>query len=100
LRSGRIAGDLLTNPGTSATGPGRLRTVAIHGPGADRVLTARDEADRFLTVREAGELLKIPAKSVYVLVQRGLPHYRLGRRIRIRNGELQSWMEEQREDWA
>jgi excisionase family DNA binding protein len=58
------------------------------------------QAEGFLTAHDAAVLLQIPAKSVYVLVQRGLPHYRLGRRIRIRQSELVSWMEQHREDWS
>jgi excisionase family DNA binding protein len=64
------------------------------------VATETVQADRFLTAHDAAELLQIPAKSVYVLIQTGLPHYRLGRRIRIRQSELVSWMEGHREDWS
>jgi excisionase family DNA binding protein len=51
---------------------------------------------QLLTVAMAAELLKVPAKSVYALLPLGLPHVRIGRRVRIPEGELVAWIEAQK----
>ncbi len=56
----------------------------------------RSQSLELLTVKMAAEVLQLPTKSVYELVQGGMPHYRIGRRVRIPARELAEWVESQR----
>ena len=48
--------------------------------------------DRFLTVREAGDILRLSIFSVYEMVRDGrLPAVRVGRAIRFRPETLEAW---------
>lgn len=43
------------------------------------------------------ERLSIPVKAVYTLIrEKGLPAFRVGRKLRIRQDELDSWLERNR----
>ena len=47
-----------------------------------------------LTVREVAERLQVPELRVYRAVQEGLiPHFRLGRSIRVDRQALEDWIE-------
>ena len=48
--------------------------------------------EEWLTTSEAAELLGIPVRVLYRMIDDGaLPAYRIGRTIRIRRGELGFW---------
>ena len=52
----------------------------------------------FLNVKGVSEYLAIKASTVYTLVEeRKIPHYRVGRQIRFKESDIDSWMEERRE---
>jgi len=51
--------------------------------------------DKFYTVPEVAELLKVSRSKMYRLVQRGVvPHIKIGRNVRIRESDLLLWIEE------
>ncbi len=46
------------------------------------------------TIPEVAQYLKLSKSKVYYLVQRGyLPHVRIGKNLRIREQQLQDWLE-------
>lgn len=50
--------------------------------------------NRQLTAADAAQILQLPLSSVWGLVARQeLPHYRIGRLVRIDEGALQRWIE-------
>jgi excisionase family DNA binding protein len=50
--------------------------------------------DQFYTVPEVAHALKISRGKMYRLVQQGLmPHIRIGRNVRIRESDLQKWID-------
>jgi excisionase family DNA binding protein len=50
--------------------------------------------DKFYTVPEVAELLKVSRSKMYRLVP-VIPHIKIGRNIRIREPDLLQWIEEQ-----
>lgn len=56
-------------------------------------------SDRVLTIPEVATYLKISKSKIYYLVSRNeIPHLKLGRNVRIRESDLQKWLEHQVED--
>jgi len=54
--------------------------------------------DKMMTVPEVAEYLKMSKSKLYLLIQRRqIPHVRIGRNVRIRERDLQDWIEEQAE---
>ena len=46
------------------------------------------------TIPEVARYLKLSQSKVYYLVQRGhIPHVRIGKNVRIREQQLQEWLE-------
>jgi excisionase family DNA binding protein len=46
------------------------------------------------TIPEVAKYLKLSKSKVYYLVQRGhIPHVRIGKNVRIREQQLQEWLE-------
>ena len=55
--------------------------------------------DKFYTVPEVAELLKISQSKMYRLVQRGsIPHVKIGRNVRISESDLKDWLQALRTD--
>lgn len=53
----------------------------------------------FLTIDELSEYLNLKRSTLYSLVESGeLPHYRIGRLIRFRRDDVESWMEGHRKE--
>ena len=53
--------------------------------------------DPLLTIDELCDLLKVEPKTIYQLTYRGkIPHYKITNRLRFRQSEIISWIEEQR----
>ena len=53
--------------------------------------------DIVYTIPEVAEYLKISKSKIYYLVQRNeIPHFRIGRNVRILESELLVWMQRQR----
>lgn len=51
----------------------------------------------FLTVRELSDYLNLKRSTLYSLAESGqIPHYRIGRLLRFRKEEIDSWLEGQR----
>ena len=54
--------------------------------------------DKVFTIPEVADYLKISKSKIYYLVsQKQIPHLRLGRNVRIRESDLQKWLEHQAE---
>ncbi len=54
--------------------------------------------DRILTAPEVAEYLKISKAKIYYLInRRELPHIRLGRNVRILEGDLIEWLKKNKE---
>ena len=54
--------------------------------------------DRILTIPEVAIYLKISKSKIYYLVKRKeIPHVRIGRNVRIKEGDLVKWLERHRE---
>lgn len=48
-----------------------------------------------LTIPEVARYLKLSKSKVYYLVQQGkIPHIKIGRNVRIKESELQQWLEQ------
>jgi len=55
-------------------------------------------ADKVFTIPEVAAYLKISKSKIYYLVsQKQIPHLKLGRNVRIRESDLQKWLELQTE---
>lgn len=55
-------------------------------------------SDEVLTIREVAEYLKVNEKTVYGLAQQSrLPAFKVGGQWRFRRGDIQSWIEDQKE---
>ena len=55
--------------------------------------------DRILTVPEVAEYLKMSKSKLYLLIQqKKIPHIRIGRNVRIRESDLQEWIEQRLEN--
>jgi excisionase family DNA binding protein len=51
--------------------------------------------DKFYTVPEVAELLKISQSKMYRLVQKGvIPYIKIGRNVRIRESDLLAWIDQ------
>ena len=54
--------------------------------------------DRILTIPEVALYLKISKSKIYYLVKRKeIPHVRIGRNVRIKEGDLVKWLEKHKE---
>jgi len=51
--------------------------------------------DGFWDIRDLSNYLKVKIKTLYALVPE-IPHYRVGKLIRFRKQEIDSWMEDRR----
>ena len=61
--------------------------------------SAQTTSDKFLTIPEVAAYLKISKSKIYYLVSRKeIPHLKLGRNVRIRESDLQKWLELQIEE--
>jgi len=48
----------------------------------------------WLTVKELASYIKVKEKTLYSLVNQGLmPHYRIGKLIRFKQDEIDTWMQ-------
>ena len=55
-------------------------------------------SDKVLTIPEVATYLKISKSKIYYLVSRKeIPHLKLGRNVRIRESDLQKWLDLQTE---
>jgi len=53
--------------------------------------------DPLLTIDELCDILKVEPATIYQLTYRGkIPHYKITNRLRFRQSEILSWIEEQR----
>jgi prophage regulatory protein len=53
-------------------------------------------SETIFTIPEVAQHLKLSKSKVYSLVQQGkIPHVRIGRNVRIKERELQAWLEQQ-----
>jgi len=54
--------------------------------------------DKVFTIPEVAAYLKISKSKIYYLVsQKQIPHLKVGRNVRIRESDLQKWLEPQTE---
>jgi excisionase family DNA binding protein len=61
--------------------------------------TKPEDPDRLLTVDETATILNLRPARVYELARRRvLPAVRVGKYVRVRSRDLQSWIEDQREE--
>lgn len=61
--------------------------------------SAQPTSDKVLTIPEVAAYLKISKSKIYYLVSRKeIPHLKLGRNVRIRESDLQKWLELQVEE--
>jgi excisionase family DNA binding protein len=59
-----------------------------------------DEGTReYLTIQQVADYLSIKTSSLYSKIAE-IPHYRIGRLLRFRKGEIDAWIEAKREDIA
>ena len=57
-----------------------------------------DESIReYLTIQQVADYLSIKTSSLYSKIAE-IPHYRIGRLLRFRKGEIDAWIETKRED--
>ncbi len=50
--------------------------------------------DKIFTIPEVAGYLKMSKSKVYTLVQtRKIPHIKIGRNVRVREGDLKKWIE-------
>jgi len=50
--------------------------------------------DNILTIPEVAKYLKMSKSKIYALVQTGrIPYIRIGKNVRVKEGELQKWLE-------
>jgi len=55
---------------------------------------APPSGDKVLTIPEVAAYLKISKSKIYYLVsQKQIPHLKVGRNVRIRESDLQKWLE-------
>jgi len=56
-------------------------------------------ATEFFSINELAEYLNIKKSTLYSFVRNGdLPHYRIGRIIRFKRTDIESWLEEHRSE--
>ncbi len=54
--------------------------------------------ENVMTIPEVADYLKMSKSKLYILVQRGsIPHIKIGRNVRIKEGDLQRWLENHKE---
>lgn len=54
----------------------------------------RDQDKKLLTIMEVASYLNIKVKTLYAMVSANeIPHYRIGRLIRFRKDEIDTWIE-------
>lgn len=59
-----------------------------------------DEGIReYLTIQQVADYLSIKTSSLYSKIAE-IPHYRIGRLLRFRKGEIDTWIETKREDMS
>lgn len=76
----------------------RLLAQTAVTPGTTHPKSTED-LDRLLTVAETATILSLRPPRVYELVRRRvLPAVRVGKYVRVRSRDLQSWIEDQREE--
>ena len=51
----------------------------------------------YLTIRQVADYLSIKTSSLYSKIAE-IPHYRIGRLLRFRKGEIDAWIETKKED--
>jgi len=57
-----------------------------------------DGQERYLTINEVSQYLNVKACTIYSWVKRDeIPHYRLGKLLRFKKGDIDNWMERHRE---
>jgi len=65
----------------------------------ERGMSEVHESEKFLTVFEVASLLSVRPSTVYQWVSSGeIPHYRLGRIVRFRRKDLETWVENFRKE--
>jgi excisionase family DNA binding protein len=63
------------------------------------VANSYSSGDRVFTIPEVAAYLKISKSKIYYLVSRKeIPHLKLGRNVRIRESDLQKWLDHQVEE--
>lgn len=61
------------------------------------MLDSESQEDRFLTLQEVSELLKIKERTIYQWVQQGkIPGFKLGNAWRFDRDDIEVWIEEQK----
>ncbi len=64
-----------------------------------RILPKIKMEKAFLSIKEISDYLCLKVSTVYALVeQKKIPHYRIGRLIRFKKSEIDSWMDQNKED--
>lgn len=58
------------------------------------------EGEKFLTMKEVGDLIRVDRSTVYNWKRRGLlPHYKIGKRaVRFKLAEVLRWLETQKKE--
>ena len=60
-----------------------------------------DQLDTIMTIPEVAIYLKMSKSKIYSLIQRRkMPHVRIGRNVRVRVGDLASWLEKQKDPYV
>ena len=64
-------------------------------------MSVRTSARQLINARQVAESLAVPVRAVYVLVDRGeLPGYKVGRRLRFDETEVERFLETRRVNGA
>ena len=73
-----------------------VQTLELPGPTAERPRTETDNFEKPVDVKAAAQFLGVSASLVYAYVERKqIPHFRMmGRAIRFRLSELNSWRQQ------
>lgn len=67
---------------------------------ACRILDIVNQAREYLTIEELATLLHVPVRTIYAWRSRGKgpPAYRIGRYLRFRVAEVETWVDQQASD--